>query len=382
MVDGATGRRRNLILFTVAILVWAAAAVPVSPVEPDHASAERLPLVLSFVGDIMHHELTAEMSDYDRLYDAVRGLLDVDDLSFANIEFPVDPSREPSGYPIFNGTVEYVEAAIRAGFDVFSLANNHTYDLGESGVAATRDVFRSLSDRAHIAVSGIREYPGAPLSVTELRRRGWRIGFLAITSFSNVWGSDAHINLVNYRDPAAREQLLRSVRQWRDEYDLLIVSVHDGVEYVLSPPSRTIGFFRDLSDAGVDIIWGHHPHVLQPWEHRNGRVIIYSAGNFVSAQRRHQNPFIPFGRWGPTGDTAVFQVGVVDRDGHPESRLIRAPVFTTFDHPEHGLVLTTVEQTLVEDMSLAWRAFYLARFAFFRGFPRSPAFAELETDDQ
>ena len=382
MVDGAPLRRRNLVRFTAAMVICAAAAVPVSPVEPEHAAAERPPLILSFVGDIMHHELTAEMPDYDRLYDAVRPLLDVDDLSFANIEFPVDPSREPSGYPIFNGTVEYVEAAIRAGFDVFSLANNHTYDLGESGVTATRDVFRSLADRAQIVVSGIRDYPGAPLSVTDIRRRGWRIGFLAITSFSNVWGSDAHINLVNYRDPVAREQLLDAVRWWRREFDLLIVSVHDGVEYVLSPPSRTVEFFRDLSDAGVDIVWGHHPHVLQPWEHRNGRVIIYSAGNFVSAQRRHQNPLIPFGRWGPTGDTAVFQVRAMDRDGHAESRLVRAPVFTTFDHPEHGLVLATVEQTLVEDMSLAWRAFYLARFVFFRGFQRSRAFVELEAADR
>ena len=348
-------------------------------VEPDLPVGEALrpSLTLSFVGDIMHHMVNAQMPDYDRLYDAVRGVLSVDDLSFANIEFPVDPSRAPDGYPIFNGSVEYVEAAIRGGFDVFALANNHTYDLGASGVDATREVFRKLGERVPIYTNGIRESRGADLAVTEILHRGWRIGFISITSFSNVWGSGPYINLVNYLDATTRTSFLDLVRSWSEEYDLLIVSVHAGVEYVLSPVPHKVEFFRDLSDAGADIVWTHHPHVLQPWERRGGGVIIYSAGNFVSGQRRHQSPSIPFGRWAPTGDTAVFQVLVEETRRGVESRLVHIPVFTTYLHPEHGLVLRRFDEMLLMDLPLPWRAFYFARYAFMRRFTATTAFAEL-----
>ncbi len=349
-------------------------------VEPDlpRVDGPRPSLTLSFVGDIMHHLVNAEMPDYDRLYDAVRDVLAVDDLSFANIEFPVDPAQEPAGFPVFNGSVAYIEAAIRGGFDVFALANNHTYDLGPAGVAATREVFRDLEARAAIFTNGIRSERGAELAATEIVYRGWRIGFVSITSFSNVWGSGPYINLVDYLNPTARSRFLDRVRSWSEEFDLLIISVHAGSEYVLSPVGHKVEFFRELSDAGAAVVWGHHPHVLQPWEHRNGGVIIYSAGNFISAQRRHQSPYVPFGRWAPTGDTAIFQVRVEDRQGGVESRLVRIPAFTKYLDPEHGLVLRTFDEVIAGELSLPWRAFYLARYAFMRRFAATEAFRELD----
>ncbi len=361
------------------LALFGSLAMRLLAVEPDLSPADgpRPPLTLSFVGDIMHHMVNAQMPDYDRLYDAVRELLAVDDLSFANIEFPVDPSQPPAGYPIFNGSVEYVEAAIRGGFDVFSLANNHTYDLGPAGVAATREVFRDLAERVTIFTNGIREDRGARITPSEILHRGWRIGFVAITSFSNVPGSGPYINLVDYLDRPTRTRFLDLVRSWSDEYDLLVVSVHAGVEYVLSPAGHKVEFFRDLSDAGADIVWGHHPHVLQPWEHRNDGVIIYSAGNFVSGQRRHQIPDLPFGRWAPAGDTAIFQVRVEDRHGGVVSVLEHIPAFTTYLDPDHGFVLRTFDEVISAELSLPWRAFYLARYAFMRRFAATDAFREL-----
>ena len=286
-----------LVLFSLCqslpIAVQAAEPVP----DGAYASRGRSPLVLSFVGDIMHHELNAEMSDYDRLYDSVRGLLQVDDLSFANIEFPIDPAREPAGYPIFNGSVAYLEAAVRAGFDVLSLANNHSFDLGPEGVAATRAVVSDLARRADVYASGLRSDRRMPIEITGIEHRNWRIGFVSVTSFSNVAGSSPYINLVNYFDQDVRGDFLASVGRWSDEYDLLVVSVHAGAEYVSTPAAHKARFLREVSDAGAHIVWSHHPHVLQPWEQRDGRVIIYSAGNFISAQRRYQSPMVPFGRW-------------------------------------------------------------------------------------
>ena len=325
--------------------------------------ADRPPLVLSFVGDIMHHRRNAEMPDYDRLYDEVRPLLSVDDLSFANIEFPVDPSREPAGYPLFNGSRDYLEAAVRGGFDVLALANNHTFDLGESGVLGTSAVVADLIASAGVRASGIRSAPGSPITLTRIHHRGWLIGFVSIASFSNVPGSSRHVNLVGYLDDGARAAFVDRVRDWSGEVDLLVVAIHDGIEYSTTPAAHKVDFFRQVSDAGAHIVWGHHPHVLQPWEPREGRLIVYSAGNFVSAQRRYQSPYVPVGRWAPTGDAAIYQARVERGPTGARVTRVRTRLRTMVDDPHHGLVLRSFDRVLADDLSLAWRAFYLARYA-------------------
>ncbi|HKJ85234.1 MAG TPA: CapA family protein [Spirochaetia bacterium] len=354
------------------LILLLASLVTVQSAEPApdrvNGSPSRPPLVLSFVGDIMHHEINAAMPDFDRLYDSVRALLQIDDLSFANVEFPVDPAREPSGYPIFNGSVDYLEAAIRAGFDVLSLANNHSFDLGAGGVATTKAVVDDLARRGGIHASGLRSEPWAPIEVTAIDHRTWRIGFVAVTSFSNVAGSSPYINLINYFDRDVRRDFLASVRQWSEEYDLLILSVHAGDEYVSTPVTHKSRFLRELSDAGAHIVWSHHPHVLQPWEQRDGRVIIFSAGNFVSGQRRYQSPLVPFGRWAPTGDTAIYQLAVSQVGDLVEARMARTPLFTMLAHPEHGLVLRSYDEVLANDGPMLWRAFHLARYPVMRRF--------------
>jgi poly-gamma-glutamate synthesis protein (capsule biosynthesis protein) len=362
------------------------AALHLAATDFDGAAGTRPPLLLSFTGDLMHHRRNAEMPDYDRLYDSVREYLILDDLSFVNLEFPVDPSKAPDGYPVFNGSVPYVEAAIRAGLDVFALANNHTFDLGSSGSRATRSVFSALDDVSSISWNGIPEAAGAGIEPTSIYHRGWHIGFVSITAFSNSGGSSSHIHLVDYTLDSVREAFLAQVREWRPGFDLLVVGVHAGAEYVSEPDPGKQAFFRDLSDAGVDVVWGHHPHVLQPWEERDGRLIIYSAGNFISAQRRHQNPASIYGRWAPTGDTTIYRVCMDWAGDRPRVRAVSTPSLTMYDHPDHGLVLRTFDQVLgretafgssvpvlspsVPALPLAgvWREFYAAREIVMREF--------------
>lgn len=331
----------------------------VDPLPP----TDRPPLVLSFVGDIMHHERNAGMPDYDRLYDEVRPLLAVDDLSFANIEFPVDPSQEPAGYPLFNGSRAYLEAAVRGGFDVLALANNHTFDLGEPGVRGTSAVVADLAATAGVRASGIRAETNGPIALTRIHHRGWLVGFVSVTSFSNVPGSSRHINLVDYSDPGPRAAFVGQVRRWSEEVDLLVVAIHAGVEYSTVPAAHKVDFFRDVSDAGAHIVWGHHPHVLQPWELRDGRLVVYSSGNFVSAQRRYQSPYVPTGRWAPTGDTAVYQVRVERDATAARVTQVRTPLYTMVDDPRHGLVLRSFDRVLARELPVVWRAFYLARYS-------------------
>ncbi len=360
---------------TVLIVFFAASALAADPVSDS--------LLLTFVGDIMHHDLNAGMNDYDRLYDAVRPYLHADSLSFANIEFPVDPDRQPSGYPLFNGTAGYVEAAVRGGFDVFSLANNHSFDLGARGTAATARLFSSLSVETGTYHNGLRDEPGAPITPTVIYHEGWSIAFVSITAFSNARGSLGFINLVDYTDVSVLDAFLAQVSQWDTEFDLLIVSVHAGTEYTTRPDLGKAQFFRDLVAHGADIVWGHHPHVLQPWEKVDvgtaNKLILHSTGNFISAQRRYQQPFLPLGRWAPTGDTALFRVTVMrssqsDSSGRIQPSVVRVstPIFTVHNDPMHGLIPKTFGAVLTEPLPLVWRAFYAARYASTRSLLNAP----------
>jgi len=333
---------------------------PIAP--PSHE-----PLVLTFAGDLMQHDRNAAMPDYDRIYDAVRPYLTTDDLSFANLEFPVDPSRQPTGYPIFNGSVEYVEAAIHGGFDVLSVANNHTYDLGEGGLNASRREFNLIAESHRVFFNGIRPESDAPIDVTPIEANGWAVGFVAITAFSNMRGSAPHIHLVNYLNPDTATSFLQQVSEWDSEFDLLVVSVHAGTEYTSQPDEHKAQFFRDLIAHGADIVWGHHPHVLQPyetiWWGGATKLILHSTGNFISAQRRLQQPFLPVGRWAPTGDLALFRVAVELREGRAHVPVVETPVFTVHEDTEHGLVPRTFGALFTEQVPLVWRSFYLARYA-------------------
>ncbi len=387
--------RLVLLLLVMPLPLPLRAAEPSSLVSSAGTAADSL--LLTFVGDIMHHEEHARVPDYDRIYDAVRGELERDDLSFANIEFPVVPGKPPSGYPLFNGSIDYVRAAVRAGFDVFSLANNHTFDWGSAGVRSTAQALTELSETHGIYHNGIRMTTSGPIAPTVIRYRGWTVAFVSITFISNVRDSSPYIHLVDSRDAEAISAFLSLLAQWDDECDLLIVGVHGGTEYVTESEPWKAALFREMVAHGADIVWGHHPHVLQPIEYvetgSTAKLIMHSTGNFVSAQRRYQRPELPVGRWAPTGDTALFQVLVTRVPAGDGTRTtssvsrVWTPLLTTHLDSIHGYVLRRFGSLLTDSIPLMWRAFFTARYAVTRSFlnrsltsfvPLIPVTGELE----
>ena len=274
-------------------------------------------LELTFTGDIMAHRVISSMSSFGDIYDGVRHTLRGDDLSFANLEFPVDPTRPYAGYPRFNVHPEFVVAAIEGGFDVFSLANNHSTDHGPSAIAETRRALRELAERHGIRFSGLREAAGDPIAVETIRHGDWRIAFLAVTLFVNDPSRGVElVQHVDLRRPASRQELEARVRRAAGEHDAVVVSVHGGLEYRLRPDALKQAFFRDLVEAGATVVWGHHPHVLQPFfSHDRGRgVILSSTGNFISGQLRFLGPNDHAQPRAATGDVALYRVTLV-RDG-------------------------------------------------------------------
>ena len=106
---------------------------PLSPAPVEDSDT----ITLLFAGDIMAHSVNYVISDYPKIWRDVKYIIEPCDLAFANIEAPIDDTRKPHTYPNFNMPQAYVEAAVDAGFDVFSLCNNHTNDQGLNGIKET-----------------------------------------------------------------------------------------------------------------------------------------------------------------------------------------------------------------------------------------------------
>ena len=104
-------------------------------------------LLISFTGDIMAHDVNFRLKDFGKMYENISHFLLQDDLSFGNLEFPVDDTQPYSTFPAFNVNTPYVEALIDAGFDVFSLSNNHTIDKGSGGIARTNSAMNAIRNK-------------------------------------------------------------------------------------------------------------------------------------------------------------------------------------------------------------------------------------------
>lgn len=208
------------------------------------------------------------------------------DLVMGNLETPIAPVSGAPGRPfVFNAPAELPQALRESGFRILATANNHGFDQGHQGLRET--LARLRAEGLSSLGSGLdRKEAEAPLL---LECRGLRFAFLARTDIFN-----ADLNQDESRPWIAGLDLDRlevQVRALRSQVDVLILSVHWGNEYQLRPSVRQKASAERLVAAGVDLIVGHHPHVLQPlvWIEAGGRkgAVAYSLGNFISNQDRH-----------------------------------------------------------------------------------------------
>lgn len=207
------------------------------------------------------------------------------DLLFGNLESPIAPDAHPVEAQGIKFTAPLLAATslARAGFTIVSTANNHAWDGGERGVAQTMN---RLSERGvRFVGSGYgRDMAEQPVII---ERRGWRIGFFAVTRAWNPapdhFYRHAGSRYVAWGDP---NWLYPAIKQLKASgmVDLVVVSVHGGTEYQPEPKPSFQHFLEGLADAGADLVLAHHPHVLQPVVFRHGTPIVQSLGNFVFSQ--------------------------------------------------------------------------------------------------
>ena len=279
-------------------------------------------LRLLFAGDIMAHTQNFSMADYSLIWDDIREQVSAADFSFANLESPVMEERPFESYPTFNMQPSYPAAALDAGFNLISLANNHSNDQGSEGIKATALWAAQIEGRAPnkkaarpVFFSGLTE--DGQMSFREFFWHEYKIAFVAVTELLNTWKNYEEINYVP-PTKKGRAAFCKQVADWKKELapDLFIVSVHTSEEeYVLTVLPEVQAFYRALLDAGADIVVSNHPHVVRPVElvadkdtKKIRKMIIYANGNTISGQRRALNYDDPNEIWNYTGDGQIVEL--------------------------------------------------------------------------
>jgi len=205
------------------------------------------------------------------------------DIIFGNLESPLSDqggeTQRPRNNLIFTGPSSGADALRMARFTLVSVANNHALDYGTAAFHETLSNLRRAGvEFAGAADSGNNAYLPAVVS-----RNGISFAFFAVTDIRNSEGpawrevADADTSL-----------LFPAVRRVRGSVDFVILSYHGGNEYRETPTRRSREFLRAAVDAGVDVVLGHHPHVLQGIERYHRRIVSYSLGNFIFYQPQHK----------------------------------------------------------------------------------------------
>lgn len=280
-------------------------------------------LTILFTGDLMAHNVNYNMSDYSIIWDGVRDEISSCDLVLANIEAPIDTTKEPSSYPAFNMPKKYVQEAINAGFNVFSLCNNHTNDQGRSGILHTIDTTEQLTlseaeKNNIIYFSGTKRTIEEPFTYNLVEKNDWKILFLPITEILNTPQANQYINYLP-STKAKRDHFIEFVKQLREENpcDLFVLSVHaNETEYIRTVTQSQEKFYQDLLEAGVDVVWANHAHIIKDRkvminsETNQAKIIMYANGNVVSGQRTSPNLKLenPITERDNTGDGIFYKV--------------------------------------------------------------------------
>lgn len=342
-------------------------------------------IIFSFAGDLMAHDTTLFKTNHSIMFDAVKEYFLSDDFSFVNYESPIYLKEKEQGYPYFNSHPSYTKWAIKAGLDGFSIVNNHTADQDREGIIDTLKNWQDLKkEYPHIEFSGIKTDPNKWQSTT-FTVAGAKVCFVAGAEFLNMNRKDDNssdlVNLVPFFDTEKVASFIDFLKEKRTECDILIVSYHGGIEYVLKIEKEKNAFYKQLIDlANVDILWGHHPHVLQPLEKYHNAYIINSAGNLISAQAQAVKASEALSSsLAPRADSAIYQFSFVKTKKllpHQVSKLKKAGKFikrynvdnlkvipiSTYYSKENGTIIKLTTKA-IKDSSLTatWRNYFKER---------------------
>lgn len=253
--------------------------------------AQETTITMAFVGDVLPHSPLVTQAqrnatragnpdgfDFSPMFADIAPLISQADLAICHLETPIAPQGEAlSTFPFFGVPPEITNALAESGFDRCSTASNHTYDRGLAGIDTT---ITALEDQG-IAQSGMARTPDE-IEPSVFKLRGVAMSHLSYTFSYN--------GLTLPNDQQWRSALINTDRILRDAKkarqlgaQVVIVSMHWGNEMSHHLNSQQTSVAEALTASGdVDLIVGHHAHVVQPIEQVNGVWVMYGMGNVLS----------------------------------------------------------------------------------------------------
>ncbi|MBQ6934273.1 MAG: CapA family protein [Clostridia bacterium] len=244
------------------------------------------------VGDnLLHNTVTYSAQiekgkfDFSPIYSIMKPIVEKYDLAFVNQEIPLGGlDFGLSGYPTFNGPAEAAKGLFDSGFNIINLASNHSLDKGLKCLLAS---YENIKKAGFDKIIGIFPDENKTDDFLVFEQDGVTIGMLSYTYGTNGMPlPKSNPNVV----PLIKDEKIKSdIEKLRPECDVLIVSMHWGTEYTTQEIKEQTRLAELLNSLGVDVIIGHHPHVIEPMkiigdEHKT--VCFYSLGNFVSNQQK------------------------------------------------------------------------------------------------
>ena len=231
--------------------------------------------------------------DYNFLpnYENIRDAISSADIAFVNQEtLMAGKEYGYSDYPRFNSPQSLLDDLITVGFDVISIANNHMLDMGTPGLADTIAYYKTKSD----SVTMIGGYDNEEDFMTPrvVERDGIKIAFVAFTYATNglklKQGSEIYVPYIDDND------IVRAIEAGKQAADIVILSMHWGIENNFTPSDDQRRVAQLAADAGAFAIIGHHPHVIQPVEWFTGRsgnkmLCIFSLGDLIAVMMKSHN---------------------------------------------------------------------------------------------
>ncbi len=222
--------------------------------------------------------------NYTSQFDLIRDILADYDIKFYNQESVISGNDDyyPTGGGLyFNTPKAYGDAAVDAGFNLVSLANNHSMDVGSNGVLGSVAYWNT---KDNIIFDGMTDSEEMKNDYTRLigEVNGITYGFLAYTTSTN--GNPVPKNKSYLVNTYNEEKVKNDIANLRDKVDVLIVSMHWGIEYILEPNAEEKKIANFLAEQDVDIVIGNHAHCIQPIERIGDTVVFYALGNLISNQ--------------------------------------------------------------------------------------------------
>lgn len=261
-------------------------------------------------GDLLYHDIiyiSAKKADgtYDfhENFEYVKPWLKQADLVLGDFEGTVNKDHYLAGYPLFNAPGEVMDAIKDAGYQVLDLAHNHILDSQIEGVVSTADAI----EKAGMTPVGVYTHESrdkAPLVIKEVN--GIKVAILAYSyGFNGIEQSISQEDYNRYLSDLDEDKMKAEIERAEKEADITIIMPQMGVEYQIEPTEEQKKLYHKMIDWGADIIFGGHPHVVEPAEtvEKDGdkKLIIYSMGNFISNQRIETMQDVENAKWTERG---------------------------------------------------------------------------------